>query len=198
MNVDPPEGGSDSASPAASGSSDPREDTPSSTDTTPPPQADAAYGHSKRISNASSLYSRSYQSGASIFSESAPNGNSFGHYRNWSADQRPSTSATSVSGSQYDEEDQADLAAAVGLLSCSYGTPKTGPSMLPPDVPPVPPLPTRYLDSASGSTPKLHHYSIKEVEMDDSEGYADDRAYHRKTMSRARSDDEDGVFGMEE
>ncbi len=41
---------------------------------------------------------------------------------------------------------QADLAAAVGLLSCSYGsTPKTGPVMLPADAPPVPPLPAQFL-----------------------------------------------------
>ena len=140
---------SDRSSPPASGSSDLREEL-SSTETTPPPQLDdhavGSYPHShfgtrsiKRYSTNSSAYSQSYQS--TVFSE---NGNAHGHFRQWSnVSDRPTTSGTSVAGSYHEDttNDHADLAAAVGLLSCSYGTPKTGPVALPPDAPPVPPLP---------------------------------------------------------
>lgn len=216
-----------SASPAASGSSDMLDDGLSSTDTTPPPQMDEhlvgsysrshfGQGSSKRFSaNSSSAYSQSYQS--AIFSDNGHRG----HYRQWSnvSDVRPSTSGTSVAGSyQDDENDQADLAAAVGLLSCSYGTPKSGPVALPPDVPPVPPLPAKFLgfnnpDSISGSTTVTaqqssirgngygyHHHDSKDVDMDD-ESFADEDEFQRST-SRGRGhvdEDEDGVFGrMEE
>ncbi|KAF1816748.1 hypothetical protein P152DRAFT_464202 [Eremomyces bilateralis CBS 781.70] len=119
------------------------------------------------------------------FSESAPQGRPYmSHYRQWStssATTNPTASSShtvgaisrgmdSISGggssgnvvSGIDEEKEdddstsADLAAAVGLLSCSYGTPKTGPVMLPPDVPPVPPLPAQYL---SGSGPGTSQYA---------------------------------------
>jgi hypothetical protein len=198
-----------SLSPPASGSSDLRDDM-SSTDTTPPPQADdhylgsyhsrAPFGRSfkRNSAHSSSAYSQSYQS--AVFSDNGQ----LGHYRQWSnVSDRPTTSGTSVAGSYKEEEnDQADLAAAVGLLSCSYGTPKSGPVALPADVPPVPPLPAKFMgfanpDSLSGSTTVTaqqssirgsgHHYrrtANKDVEMDD-ESFADD--------------DEDGVFGrMEE
>ncbi|OCL10600.1 hypothetical protein AOQ84DRAFT_288939 [Glonium stellatum] len=223
-----------SASPAASGSSDLRDDDLSSTDTTPPPQADDAvgsystsrshFGRSKRFSTNSSAYSQSYQS-TSVFSDNGQGYSS--HYRQWSNDGRPTTSGTSVAGSYYEDEDQADLAAAVGLLSCSYGTPKSGPVILPPDVPPVPPLPARFLgqntDSISGSTttPTAHQSSIrghsyspytqesKDVDMDN-DSLADDddfdhnhhhhHHHHHHAASRDRIDeDDDGVFGtMEE
>ncbi|KAF2865236.1 hypothetical protein BDV95DRAFT_260073 [Massariosphaeria phaeospora] len=192
-----------SASPPASGSSDLR-DGLSSTDTTPPPQVDdhavgsfprSHYGmrSSKRYSTNSSAYSHSYQS--AVFSD---NGHS-GHYRQWSnVSDRPTTSGTSVAGSYYDEEnDQADLAAAVGLLSCSYGTPKSGPVTLPPDVPPVPPLPAKFLEfnnartisgstavvaqqsSLRGSSYRYHHESKdKDIDMeDDSLADEDDDAF---------------------
>ncbi|KAF2183211.1 hypothetical protein K469DRAFT_728245 [Zopfia rhizophila CBS 207.26] len=212
-----------SASPPASRSSDMREDELSSTDTTPPPQIDdhavgsyprSQFGHhsSKRYStNSSSAYSQSYQS--TVFSD---NGHG-GHYRQWSnVSDRPTTSGTSVAGSYHDDEnDQADLAAAVGLLSCSYGTPKTGPVALPPDVPPVPPLPAKFLgfnnpDSISGSTTvtaqqssvrgsgfKYHRHGSKDVDMDDES----DEDFHRlNSHNRGRVDeDDDGIFGrMEE
>lgn len=214
-----------SVSPPASGSSDMRDDL-SSTDTTPPPQIEehsvgsyprSHFGHpsSKRYStNSSSAYSQSYQS--TVFSD---NGHG-GHYRQWSnVSDRPTTSGTSVAGSYLDDEnDQADLAAAVGLLSCSYGTPKSGPVALPPDVPPVPPLPARFLsfnnaNSLSGSTTvtaqqssirgssySRHHYDGKDVDMDE-EGFADEDEYrHSNSGSRGRvDDDDDGIFGrMEE
>lgn len=214
-----------SVSPAASGSSDLRDDDLSSTDTTPPPQVDDAvgsystsrshFGRSKRFSTNSSAYSQSYQS-TSVFSDNGQGYSS--HYRQWSNDGRPTTSGTSVAGSYYEDEDQADLAAAVGLLSCSYGTPKSGSVILPPDVPPVPPLPARFLgqnaDSISGSTttPTAHQSSIrghnyspythesKDVDMDNDSLVDEDEFDHHHAASRDRMDeDDDGVFGtMEE
>lgn len=216
MNQDPEDGrDSDhsSVSPPASGSSDQRDEL-SSTETTPPPHmGDHAvgsfprshFGHrsSKRYSANSSAYSQSYQS--TVFSDNG------GHYRQWSnVSDRPTTSGTSVAGSYHDDEnDQADLAAAVGLLSCSYGTPKSGPISLPPDVPPVPPLPAKFLDfnnahSISGSTTVTaqqsdlrasnyrYHHENKDIDMDD---FADEDDYrHSNSRSRGRADEDDDAF----
>jgi hypothetical protein len=211
-----------SASPPASGSSDLRDDL-SSPDTTPPPQIDdhavGSYPRShyanrspKRYSANSSAYSHSYQS--TIFSD---NGH---HYRQWSnVSDRPTTSGTSVAGSyREDENDQADLAAAVGLLSCSYGTPKSGPVALPPDVPPVPPLPAKFMSYANqhafmnsatvtaqqsslrGSGYDYHRRESKDIDMDDESSADDDEYRHAHSRSRGRmDDDDDGIFGrMEE
>ncbi|KAK3060895.1 hypothetical protein LTS18_007467 [Coniosporium uncinatum] len=195
---------SDSASPAASGSSDAHDDGASSNGTSPPPQIeDVEYDDNlrnlKRFSTNSSSYSRSYQSTNSVFSEGPMYISS--QFRQGSTEQgRPTTSATSV-GSYYDtQEDQADLAAAVGLLSCSYGTPMTKPIMLSPDVPPVPALPEKYLSSSntySRSQPNVHRrYESKDadVDMDEPSDYEDDR-YH---LTRGRSDEDEGVFGKME
>ncbi|KAH7382352.1 hypothetical protein BKA66DRAFT_118431 [Pyrenochaeta sp. MPI-SDFR-AT-0127] len=213
---------SDRSSPPASASSDLREEL-SSTETTPPPQIDdhavGSFPHSafasrsiKRYSTNSSAYSQSYQS--TVFSD---NGNG-GHFRQWSnVSDRPTTSGTSVAGSYHDDgNDHADLAAAVGLLSCSYGTPKSGPVALPPDVPPVPPLPAKFLDfnnarTLSGSTTVTaqqssmrnsyrYHNESKDVDMDD-DHFADEEDY-RTSNSRSRGridEDDDAFFGrMEE
>jgi len=126
------------------------------------------------------------------------------HYRQWSTDGRPTTSGTSVNGG--DDQEHADLAAAVGLLSCSFGTPKSGPVMLPPDVPPVPPLPTQFLgqkaDHLSGSTltfnaPQSYSSYIRERKDVDMDAETSDDELDRH---RARSDEDDeGMFGkMEE
>ncbi|EUC32338.1 hypothetical protein COCCADRAFT_5938 [Bipolaris zeicola 26-R-13] len=215
---------SDRSSPPASGSSDVREDL-SSTETTPPPQLDdhavGSYPHShfgtrsmKRYSTNSSAYSQSYQS--TVFSDNG-NGNAHGHFRQWSnVSDRPTTSGTSVAGSYHDDaNDHADLAAAVGLLSCSYGTPKTGPVALPADAPPVPPLPAKYFDlnarTLSGSTTVTaqqssmrnsyrHTSESKDVDMDD-DHFADEEDYrYSNARSRSRIDeDDDEIFGrMEE
>lgn len=221
MNKESDGGDSDRSSPPASGSSDLREEL-SSTETTPPPQTEdhavGSFPHSafasrsiKRYSTNSSAYSQSYQS--AVFSD---NGN--GHFRQWSnVSDRPTTSGTSVAGSYHDDgNDHADLAAAVGLLSCSYGTPKSGPVALPPDVPPVPPLPAKFLDfnagrSLSGSTTVTaqqssmrnsyrFHNESKDVDMDD-DHFADEEDYRNSnSRSRGRADeDEDAFFGrMEE
>jgi hypothetical protein len=125
------------------------------------------------------------------------------HNRNYSTDGRPTTSGTSVNGG--DDNEQSDLAAAVGLLSCSYGTPKSGPVFLPPDVPPVPPLPPQFLgskaDHLSGTTlnynlPQSYSY-LRERKNVDADAEMSDEELDRH---RARSDEDDeGMFGkMEE
>ncbi|KAG8627855.1 hypothetical protein KVT40_003728 [Elsinoe batatas] len=186
MNQDGPEASKSSdselsyASPTHSGSSD-REDSVSSIETSPPPQGgDYPYGHHKRVSNASSAYSRSYQS---VFT----NDGVHQHRRQWSAaSNRPGTAQTSVTES-YPGEEQADLAAAVGLLSCSYGTPQTGPVAMPTDIPPVPPLPQKY---QSFST------SIYQREIDMGEASSSEDESNASTKHRdSRQEDDDGVFG---
>jgi hypothetical protein len=223
MNKESDGDNSDRSSPPASGSSDLR-DGLSSTETTPPPQLDdhavGSYPHShfgqrshKRYSANSSAYSHSYQS--TVFSDT---GNGY-HYRQWSnVSDRPTTSGTSVAGSYHDDgNDHADLAAAVGLLSCSYGTPKSGPVAFPTDVPPVPPLPAKFLDykhhqTLSGSTTVTaqqssirnsyhrYHSDAKDVDMDD-DNFADEEDY-RQSNSRSVGridEDDDAFFGrMEE
>lgn len=178
MNQDGPNESDDNSSPAASGSSDMHEE-PSSAETTPPPHAEGSYNDSKRLSNTSSAYSRSYQS---VFSESAPgNEHGFGHSRGWSqSSNRPPTADTSIADS-YRDEDPADLAAAVGLLSCSYGTPKSGPSKMPSDVPPVPPLPAKY-------APSYRHH--EDVNMDQYD--SDDEPAHPERIDEV----DEGMFGQ--
>lgn len=170
-----------SPSPAASGSSDMHDDEVSSTETTPPPQIEETYRDSKRFSNNSSIYSRSYQS---VFSSgSVPNNeNLFGHLRQWSASStsRPMTANTSIAESYRGDEDPQDLAAAVGLLSCSYGTPKSTSTALAMDVPPVPPLPAKY---------QQNYRQQDDVEMED-DNDSDDEPHMRN------DDMEDhGMFG---
>lgn len=193
MNTDPVSGDTklsdsdnSSASPAASGS-DSRDDDISSAETTPPPQGERAFGHGKRYSTASSVVSRSYQSELSTRPESS-------HDRHWStSSSHPITAATSLAQS-YPDEDQADLAAAVGLLSCSYGTPTYGPTSLGKDVPPVPPLPARYQNSYQPSSLSNAQHFRDDVDMDE-ESYSDDEDHETSRADEA----DDGVFGrMEE
>ncbi|KAK3944644.1 hypothetical protein QBC46DRAFT_360960 [Diplogelasinospora grovesii] len=208
----------DSASPAESGYSDQADR--SSADTTPPPQPDAIHtgnppyrGFSKRYSSGSG-FSRSYQSAPSAgsFAGSVPNASSLGaHFRQLSQDQRPTSSGKNATG-----QDDRDLAAAVELLSCSFGsTPGSRTVHLSADVPPVPPLPAQYLDQAVltgtsfiNSFPSRAPESFtrgevrrgrEDVKMEESgESVMDDD--DEDMRSRARSDeDDDGVFGrMEE
>ena len=196
MNQDgPSEGakGSDSeqssASPAASGSSDRDEDI-SSAETTPPPHGEPIYGHRKHNSTTSSAFSRSYQSVFSTSEGPASHPTDHSHRRQWSASSnRPVTAGTSVG--DYSNEDQADLAAAVGLLSCSYGTPQTGPVAMASDIPPVPPLPEQYQKQARRTV---------DVEMDDASESEEEEESSRPSSHRfSRTDDDEGVFGnMEE
>lgn len=93
------------------------------------------------------------------------------------------TANTSIAESYRGDEDPQDLAAAVGLLSCSYGTPKTGPADLPNNVPPVPPLPAKYQNQAFSN-----YRTQEDIEMED-DGSSDDEMH-------ARNDEADyGVFG---
>jgi hypothetical protein len=210
----------DSASPAASGSSEPQ-DRASSADTTPPPQGDMfnAYsggsytGRHKRYSSGHG-FSRSYQSAPSagnpLCSDGAPKSSGFGHHHQPSHERRPMSSG--INSNQEDD----GLAAAVELLSCSFGsaTSRTIPVTLPEDAPPVPHIPAQYLSqnsfSATSLTPNHHPRQTEsytrhqvhgdgDVKMEESEeSVADDEEYDQP--SRGRSDeDDDGVFGrMEE
>lgn len=93
------------------------------------------------------------------------------------------TANTSIAES-YRDEDPADLAAAVGLLSCSYGTPQTRAANVPSDVPPVPPLPAKYAGSQFSS-----FRGQADVEMDEDDSSDDDQ--HPSRIDEA----EEGMFG---
>jgi len=212
------ESASPTASPTASGSE--ANDRASSADTTPPPQADSVYssgsyiGRHKRYSSGYG-FSRSYQSAPSvnsINSGSVPRSSGFGHYRQPSHERRPLSS-----GFSHNSEDEG-LAAAVELLSCSFGstgTPRIVPVTLPEDAPPVPHIPAQYLSQGSISshslTPSQHPRQAEsytrhrihvagDVKMEESEESVADDDDDYDQRSRGRSDeDDDGVFGrMEE
>ncbi|KAJ5468157.1 hypothetical protein N7475_005909 [Penicillium sp. IBT 31633x] len=155
---DPPDESAELESELSSGSPDAlseMRDGISSAETTPPPidseedddfemsGVPAQWTKRPSVSNASG-FSRSYQSiVSSSYNDSAPlHSPTFSHFRHSSIDTRPSTADTRLH-----EDDEADLAAAIGL--CNFGTPRTGPVSMTSDVPPVPPLPARYLDSSS-------------------------------------------------
>ena len=217
-----------STSPAASGYSELHDDDISSVETTPPPLGEdqvsapnsSRLGRSKRYSSNSSAYSRSYQSApsSSVFTGSAPSGSSgFGHYHQQSSEYWPSTPGAGLALHGVEDEDEAGLAAAVESL-CSFGTPRSGPVHLPPDVPPVPPLPAKFLGrnlhglSGSTSTLTLHHSlgmpplthqlsHERDVNMEANNGSLsdDDESYHRSALRGRCDEDDDGVFGrMEE
>lgn len=202
----------ESASPAASGYSEQAE-RQSSADTTPPPASEGvnfntlAY-REKRLSGGSGV-SRSYQPssfGGPHLSASIPG-------QNWTEERRRSSAGHGATG----KEDR-DLAAAVELLSCSFGSQNGSHDTVtvPPDAPPVPPVPAQYLDQATSlsntgfisSFPRRQpesftrgefHRGSEDVRMEESaESAADDEDLDLR--SRARSDeDDDGVFGrMEE
>ena len=216
-----------SASPPASGSSELQDEDISSAETTPPPMGEHAYNsesimysRAKRNSANSSVFSRSYQSApsSSFLPGSVPlESTSFGQHRQGS--RRSSTSGAISSNYRMLDEDEAGLSAAVESL-CSFGTPRSGPVHLPPDVPPVPPLPARFAEHNAnrlsgnnlapllqpnlGLPPPLTHRISNERDV----GYdhrdlpkaQDDDFYDQRSVSHGRSDeDDDGVFGrMEE
>ena len=155
----PPEGAEaeSEASSASPGASSELRDGLSSAETTPPPMDEDDEDDEdmspeptmeKRfsVSTASGLFSHSYQSiPSSSFTGSAPwHSPAFSHYRHSSIDTRPSTAEAKLH-----EDDEADLAAAIGL--CTFNTPRTRPVPMSPSVPPVPPLPSRFLDQAGAS-----------------------------------------------
>jgi len=199
----------DSASPTSG--SDER-DGFSSADTTPPPDMFNTYGSSysgrtKRYSSGHG-FSRSYQSGPSnpLYAGSMPS--NFGHYRQASQESRPLSS-----GMNRNQEDDG-LAAALDILSCSFGS-NTGKfrqqpannafnGSEPDDVPPVPSIPAEYLSSYSHprQTESYTRHQIRvdeDVKMEESEdSVVDDEDYDQRSRGRSDEDDE-GVFGrMEE
>ncbi|CAM1505417.1 Fc.00g110540.m01.CDS01 [Cosmosporella sp. VM-42] len=207
-----------SSSPAASGYSD-QVERQSSADTTPPPQIEGVNVNGTSYRNkrfSGNGFSRSYQSAP--LATSYGNGNSvsygsgFGHFRQPSNEHRPTSSGRNATG-----QDDRDLAAAVELLSCSFGSNNGSRTVtLPADAPPVPPLPAQYLDQATpltntgfiNSFPSRQPESFtrgevrrsnEDVKTDESgDSVMDDDDFDMR--SRARSDeDDDGVFGrMEE
>ncbi|KAF4973242.1 hypothetical protein FSARC_397 [Fusarium sarcochroum] len=206
-----------SSSPAASGYSD-RAERQSSADTTPPPVAEGvnvngtSYRNKRFSSNGG--YARSFQStsAASFGAGSAPYSSVFGHYRQPSNDHRPGSSGHNATG-----EDDRDLAAAVELLSCSFGSNNgSRTATVPEDAPPVPPLPAQYLDQATplstasfiNSFPRRQPESFtrgemrrpsEDVRMEGSgDSVMDDDDFEMRSRGRSE-DDDDGVFGrMEE
>lgn len=229
---------SDNSSVSPAASSD-LHDGISSAETTPPPMDDEdaeadredkvlPHGYSSAVRRPSynfnhpSAFSRSYQSVAS--SSYADNGSlhspSFSHFRQSSVDTRPSTAETT--GVPEEDSDANDLAAAIRL--CNFGTPRSNAVAGSSDVPPVPPLPARYLSQQSGvsnagslgipgSTPAVfgsfsldpsQSYRVSD-ERDVKMGDADRESRRRRNNDvdfgsrQVHDDDDDGVFGrMEE
>lgn len=158
MNVDEPtseapEAGSETSS-ASPGASSGLRDGLSSAETSPPPMDEdhsddgmsIARGKDFGVTNTGPQYSHSFQSvPSSSFAGSAPwPSPALSHFRHSSIDTRPSTAEAKLP-----DDDEADLAAAIGL--CNFGTPRMGPTSVSPSVPPVPPLPSRFVDQASSS-----------------------------------------------
>ncbi|CEL02793.1 hypothetical protein ASPCAL03956 [Aspergillus calidoustus] len=158
MNVDDPtaesaEAESETSSASPDASSDLRDGT-SSAETTPPPMDEDTGDDDMLVEpekhfdfgNAGPQYSHSFQSiPSSSFTGSAPWASpEFSHFRHSSIDTRPSTAEAKLH-----DDDEADLAAAIGL--CNFGTPRMGPTSMSPGVPPVPPLPSRFLDQAGSA-----------------------------------------------
>ena len=201
------EGDDSSVSPVASGSSeiaDDYESIYSSAETTPPPMSDhyaipegISTGRAKRSSGISSAYSRSYQSAPS---SSLPTSNGFSQYSS------PLGYTSGITG-----EDESGLAAAVETL-CSFGTPRSGPSYLPADVPPVPPLPARYLEhnsiTKSGNMLPQPDFGLPSPSYQPLSSEREVRTgTHRQSISERHSeheprkdrlDDDEGIFGSME
>lgn len=200
----------ETASPTASGYSE-QPDGQSSADTTPPPVAEEGHtfdtsAYREKRYSIGSVFSRSFQSpqppNALVFG-SIPHAHGFDHARSGSIDLRINNNG----------QDDHDLAAAVELLSCSFGSnngSRSAVTTLAEDAPPVPPVPAQFLDQTASFTSAgfINSYPSRQpesftrgemrrgsedVKMEDSEDDFDLR-------SRARSDeDDDGVFGrMEE
>ncbi|EED20138.1 C2H2 finger domain protein, putative [Talaromyces stipitatus ATCC 10500] len=216
---------------ASPGASSDIHDGISSAETTPPPMDEddeIELDEKPYIRNGSysfnhpSAFSRSYQSVAS--SSYADNGSlhspAFSHFRHSSIDTRPSTAETT--GIHEEDSEASDLAAAIRL--CNFGTPRSNAVAGSSDVPPVPPLPARYLSQQSGisnagslGVPGSNAAVFGSFSLDPSQSYkvsderdvkmgdADRESRHRRNNDvdfgsrQMHDDDDDGVFGrMEE
>ena len=156
-------------SPAASGSSDVRDDDMSSRTSTPSQQDETTFyaDNGKPIKNQpyrqnsySSAHSYQSTSGTSLGPSSVPNeSHEFGLSRPSGGHRRPS----SASYYEGNEDVPEVIAAAEGLLRCSLGsTPKHHSVQLPPDVPPVPPLPAKFRHNQARP---LSSDAIRDVQM---------------------------------
>lgn len=76
------------------------------------------------------------------------------------------------------------MMAAMGLLSCSYGTPNQHPTVLPNDIPPVPPLPEKYAAFSS-------YRRQNDINMDEEDESSEDDGSPRITQHN----DEEYIFG---
>lgn len=197
LHVDASEGSS--ASPGYSGSSEVQDEL-SSVETTPPPMSEAAYPvpESKRFSTSSTGFSRSYRSvPSSSFAESVLSPG-LPPQRLSGVDFRPSTSGT----------DDGGLAAAAAGLSFG-GTPRTKPTFMSSDVPPVPPLPQQYqsFNSKTSESTLMNVYNPLNMHpMALTQKLSDERG-HRREDDNSRKDhygsadthmDDEEMFKMEE
>ena len=182
-----------SASPGFSGSSE-FQDESSSTETTPPPTSEGGYPVPDRKRFSTSSYSRSYHSiPSSSYVGSVPSPGLIPH--RGSVDYRPATSGT----------DDSQLAAAAAELLV-FGTPRSRPVAMSPDVPPVPPLPEQYQRlSGAMATPTVYsplnlHPGGLTQQLSDERAVKTELHFHQDEHNSVQIDDDDeGVFGrMEE
>ena len=216
-----------SASPAASGTSEIHDDFLSSAETTPPPTGDDPYSSEsfrnarpERNSGVSSVFSRSYQSAPSSSlprDSAATMGSSYGRSRSPARQRRPSSSSYGSPTYFAADDDTASLAAAVELVH--FGTPNSRPVHLPPDIPPVPPLPARYVGeyntgppatlrnpgSLFGMHPDVGLPSLSTQTLSNERGAPEEPQIKVKSEERPQSvqparlyDEDEGVFGQME
>ena len=193
--IDPSEGSS--GSPGYSGSSE-MHDELSSVETTPPPMSEAAFSipDSKRHSNSSTGLSRSYRSvHSSSYADSVLSPGLPPHRLSGVSDFRPATSGT----------DDGALAAATAGLNF-LGTPRTRPSTMASDIPPVPPLPQQYQSFNSKSSdstltnvysPFNMHSQAFTQQLSDERGRRDASAERQIDESHDTHMEEEGMFKME-
>ena len=193
--IDPSEGSS--ASPGYSGSSE-MHDELSSVETTPPPMSEAIYSipTSKRDSASSTGLSRSYRSvHSSSYAESILSPGFPPQRFSGVSDFRPSTSGT----------DDGALAAATASLNV-FGTPRSRPTTMASDIPPVPPLPQQYqsYNSKTCESTLTNVYNMHPQAF--TQQLSDERSHRDTSDDRRRSDfetndshmEEVGMFKMEE
>ncbi|KAJ9607582.1 hypothetical protein H2200_007660 [Cladophialophora chaetospira] len=188
--IDPSE--DSSASPGFSSSE--MQDELSSVETTPPPMSEAAYPvpDTKRFSSSSNGFSRSYRSVQSSSYAESFHSPGLPPHRLSGVDFRPSTSGT----------DDGTLAAAAAGLSFSSGTPRTKPSYLGADVPPVPPLPQQYQSfhsKSSDSTLTTVYNPLLQMHPPTlTQQISDERNYRDHSDERDVHMDDDEMFRMDQ
>jgi len=187
--IDASEGSS--ASPGFSSSE--MHDDVSSVETTPPPMSEHAYPvpDAKRYSISSTGFSRSYRSiPSSSYTESVLSPG-LPPQRFSGIDFRPSTSGT----------DDGSLAAATAGLTFG-GTPRTKPSYLGADVPPVPPLPQQYqsFNSKSSDSTLTNVYNpLLQIHPPTlTQPVSDERSYRESQEDKDIAMDDEEMFKMEE